>query len=134
MTTKLMLGGQGEERRPAHVPTGGGGVNLADQVLRQAAVEPHRPGVNDGDNANGARDMEDPQGRKLPNHFVRLMANLQDVRQLLAAHEQIAGAGRGRKRDVEVLNKSAIVLLVACWEVYVEDVVESALTVLMEGR
>ncbi|MHC9012566.1 HEPN domain-containing protein [Stenotrophomonas rhizophila] len=68
---------------------------------------------------------------KLPRHLQRFFDNLGDVRLLMEAHGQIAGAGRGRKRDVEVLNKSAIVFLVACWEVYVEDVIESALTLLM---
>ena len=53
--------------------------------------------------------------------------NLDEVRRLLEIHEVVAGSGRGRKHDVEVLNKSAIVLVVACWEAYVEDLAESAL-------
>ena len=36
-------------------------------------------------------------------------------------HTKIAGPTVGAKHNVEVLNKSAIVLLVACWEAYVED-------------
>lgn len=73
------------------------------------------------------------ESKRRPRHVERFSANLADVRSLMLAHEHIAGVGRGRKRDVEVLNKSAIIFLVACWEVYVEDVVESALTYLMDA-
>jgi len=41
-------------------------------------------------------------------------------------HTEIAGATKGRKYKVEVLNKSGIVLLVACWEAFVEDLAEVA--------
>jgi hypothetical protein len=51
---------------------------------------------------------------------------------LLAIHGKVAGKGRGRKYDVEVLNKSAIVLVVACWEAFVEDLAETALVTLID--
>lgn len=42
-------------------------------------------------------------------------------------HAKQGGSGPVRKRDVEVLNKSAIVLAVACWEAFVEDLAGIAL-------
>lgn len=50
----------------------------------------------------------------------------EDVTQLLDIHEQIGGTKRGR-RNLEVLNKSAIVLITAFWEAYCEDLAEEAL-------
>ena len=49
--------------------------------------------------------------------------NTNDVHSLLDFHEKKTGTGRGRRWEVEVLNKSAIVLLCASWEAYCEDVV-----------
>src|SRR5450759_106828 len=50
----------------------------------------------------------------------------EEVAQLTDIHEQISGKERGR-RHLEVLNKSAIVLLCAIWEAYCEDVADEAL-------
>lgn len=47
--------------------------------------------------------------------------NKADINQLWEIHEGFAGAGAGRKRDVEVLNRTAMVFITACWESYVED-------------
>jgi hypothetical protein len=52
--------------------------------------------------------------------------NLAEVRRLLAIHEQLGGATPGRKHNLEVLNKSGIVLLVACWEAFIEDLASDA--------
>lgn len=49
-----------------------------------------------------------------------------DVSHLLAIHETLSGTERGR-RDLDVLNKSAIVLLCAFWEAYCEDLADDAL-------
>ncbi len=59
--------------------------------------------------------------------LVRLRKNLEDVDRLLEIHGEIGGAGRGRKYGVEVLNKSAVVLICACWEAYNEDVCAEAI-------
>lgn len=64
---------------------------------------------------------------KAPVHLRNFLENIQEVSSLLDHHERIAGTGVGRKYDVEVINKSAIVLVVACWEAYVEDVASGAL-------
>ena len=49
-----------------------------------------------------------------------------DIKRLLALHTAEAGATRGRKYDVEVLNKSGVVLALACWEAFVEDCATAA--------
>ncbi len=49
-------------------------------------------------------------------------SNKADIDRLWAIHQDVAGAGPGRKHDVEVLNRAAIVFITACWESYVEDV------------
>lgn len=56
----------------------------------------------------------------------RLEKNIQEVKRLLEIHRQLAGDSPGRKYNVEVLNKSSIVLLVACWEAFVEDLAAAA--------
>lgn len=51
-----------------------------------------------------------------------------DVEQrLLELHKDKGGIAKGRRYGLEVLNKSAIVLLTACWEAYCEDVSAEAL-------
>ncbi|MBI2440940.1 MAG: hypothetical protein HYV35_06160 [Lentisphaerae bacterium] len=54
-----------------------------------------------------------------------------EVERLLEIHAKTVGKKKGRKYGVEVLNKSAIVLLVACWEAFVEDLAEDAFTILL---
>ncbi len=66
-----------------------------------------------------------------PDHVRRLVANLREVRRLTAIHTTVAGSGPGHKHDVEVLNKSAVVLLVACWEAFVEDLATVAFNELL---
>lgn len=65
--------------------------------------------------------------RSFPPHIEQLFANVDEVRQLLEIHAAVGGEGPGRRTNVEVLNKSAIVLVVACWEAYVEDLATFAL-------
>ncbi len=50
-------------------------------------------------------------------------ANRADVDRLMEVHGDISGGAPGRKYRVEVLNKSAIVLLCASWEAFCEDLV-----------
>ena len=66
-------------------------------------------------------------------HLTQFVDNLNEVGQLLEIHTKVAGAKPGRKYDVEVLNKSAVVLLVACWEAFVEDLAEAALRALVDN-
>ena len=46
-----------------------------------------------------------------------------DARRLLEIHEQATGAGAGRRRNVDVLNRSAMLLTVAAWEGFSEDAI-----------
>lgn len=67
-----------------------------------------------------------------PPHLREFLDNMREVNQLLSIHGNLVGKGPGRKRNVEVLNKSAIVLIVACWEAYVEDLVKTSLEFLVD--
>ncbi|MFE5775121.1 HEPN domain-containing protein [Brachybacterium sp. NPDC056505] len=49
--------------------------------------------------------------------------NSRDVDRLMEFHRNEGGSKKGRRWRLEVLNKSAIVLLCAAWEAYCEDVV-----------
>lgn len=53
--------------------------------------------------------------------------NCSDVRRLLEIHGDIAGDAPGRKYGVEVLNKSAVVLITSFWEAYCEDIAAEGL-------
>jgi RiboL-PSP-HEPN len=46
-----------------------------------------------------------------------------DIHRLVEIHSELGGSGQGRRYQVEVLNKSAIVLITAIWEAYCEDIV-----------
>jgi hypothetical protein len=61
-----------------------------------------------------------------PVHLKRLVDNAAEVARLSEIHKQVVGASPGRKYGVEVLNKSAIVLLVACWENFIEELATNA--------
>ena len=65
--------------------------------------------------------------RRLPKapHIDNLKKNLEEVNRLLEIHVDVSGSGPGRKRNVQVLNKSALIMLLACWESYVEDAAEN---------
>lgn len=62
---------------------------------------------------------------------LNLWKNLQEVNRLLEIHARVAGKKRGRKHNVAVLNKSAVVLLVACWEAFIEDLAEDAFSIML---
>lgn len=58
--------------------------------------------------------------------------NVNDVNRLLELHAKEGGKGKGRRYDLEALNKSAIVLITAFWEAYCEDIAEEALAHIIE--
>lgn len=60
-------------------------------------------------------------------------ANKIDIEQLWAIHEDYAGEGPGRKRGVEVPNRSAIIFVTACWESYIEDLAVEAFDFLLQN-
>lgn len=53
--------------------------------------------------------------------------NAEDIERLLDLHSEKGGSERGRRFGLEVLNKSAIVLITACWEAYCEDLAAEGL-------
>src|SRR3990172_7240471 len=61
-----------------------------------------------------------------PLHVRNFLSNISEIRRLVEIHDTIAGTGMGHKAGVEVLNKSAVVLLVACWEAFIEDLAAAA--------
>jgi hypothetical protein len=68
-----------------------------------------------------------------PTHVENVRLNFKELERLVSIHVEVAGAGPGYKSDVEVLNKSAIVLLVACWEAFVEDLVSFSFDFLLQN-
>jgi hypothetical protein len=69
----------------------------------------------------------------LPSPFDSLNANLGDVLKLEAIHTELTGDKRGRRFDVDVLNRSGVVLAVAAWESLVEDVAAGAFDHLLQN-
>ncbi|CAN5279796.1 hypothetical protein BH11PSE10_BH11PSE10_20970 [soil metagenome] len=57
--------------------------------------------------------------------------NSKDIAELRSIHQEISGQGAGRKYGVEVLNRSAVVFITACWESYVEDLATEAFDFLL---
>jgi hypothetical protein len=77
----------------------------------------------------GAEDMSKEE---FPKHINSLVDNTKEVNLLTDIHSKIAGKDPGRKTGVEVLNKSAVVLLVACWESYVEELAAHAFSIMLK--
>ena len=59
--------------------------------------------------------------RSSPSPASRWLENMADVRRLVEIHHQLTGDESGRRYGVEVLNKSAVVLITACLEALMED-------------
>lgn len=74
--------------------------------------------------------MSKSSNNSLPAHA--LNTNVKEVLNLLSIHSALAGKSPGRKHNVEILNKSAIVLTVACWEAFVEDCAQSSLDFMID--
>ncbi|MBL7205373.1 MAG: hypothetical protein ISS63_13770 [Desulfobacteraceae bacterium] len=59
-------------------------------------------------------------------------ANTKDIKRLLELHKKEGGIQKGRRYGLEVLNKSAIVLITAYWEAYCEDIAAEGLEHIIE--
>jgi hypothetical protein len=68
-----------------------------------------------------------------PPHVKNFFENTDEIENLSNIHTRIAGNARGRKTNVEVLNKSSIVLLTACWEYYIEDLLRESFKYILEN-
>jgi hypothetical protein len=66
-----------------------------------------------------------------PNHIKSFLENREEVKRLLNIHIKVAGTNRGPKTEVQVLHKSAIVLLTACWESYIETIITDSFDFLL---
>lgn len=60
------------------------------------------------------------------NAKIKFRKNSFDIYRLFTIRTGIPGSAPDRKYQVEVLNKSAFVFITACWESYIEDVVEES--------
>jgi len=60
------------------------------------------------------------------NHLANFEGNLLDVVRLIEIHRLLAGDRQGRRYGLECLNKSAIVLILATWEAFIEDLAQDA--------
>lgn len=60
------------------------------------------------------------------SHITNFEGNLSDVIRLLEIHRQLAGDRQGRRYGLECLNKSSIVLILATWEAFIEDLAQNA--------
>ncbi len=58
--------------------------------------------------------------------LTRLQSRLVDARRLVEIHEECTGQNRGRRVGYDALNRSAIILAVAAWEGFVEDLLKTA--------
>jgi RiboL-PSP-HEPN len=67
-----------------------------------------------------------------PIHFDNLNSNVKEVLRLIAIHTKMTGTGRGRRHNVAILNTSGIVMMVSCWEAFVEDLASHAFTWLLD--
>lgn len=63
---------------------------------------------------------------------IALEKNLEDIKRLVDLHTMVGGTGKGRRHGLEVLNKSAVVLLTSFWEAYCEDLAAEALNHLVK--
>lgn len=59
--------------------------------------------------------------RKQYDTIAMLELRLADANRLIGIHANMTGTGPGRRYEVDVLNRSAIILAVAAWESFVED-------------
>lgn len=55
------------------------------------------------------------------NTLKQLEMRLSDANRLISIHVEMTGDGPGRRYEVDVLNRSAVILAVAAWESFVED-------------
>lgn len=67
-----------------------------------------------------------------PIHFDNLNSNVKEVLRLVEIHAKMTGTAPGRRHNVAILNKSGIVLIVSCWEAFVEDLAAHAFSWLLD--
>src|SRR3989338_4211996 len=68
---------------------------------------------------------------KFPQHIELIAENTLEVSRLVQIHITLTGKKGGRRSGVEVLNKSGVVLLIACWEAFIEEASRQAFKFLL---
>jgi hypothetical protein len=68
-----------------------------------------------------------------PSHVASLVSNTDEVDRLMTIHEVFTEGAPGKPPNLEVIHKSAVVLVIACWEAYVEDLAKNAYEALMNA-
>lgn len=61
----------------------------------------------------------------------KLIENLGDVERLQSLHSTVGGNSKGRRWNVECLNKASLVLICGAWEAYLEDLCEECANFLL---
>lgn len=64
--------------------------------------------------------------------FELFFTNLTDTQRLLEIHQQLGGDGPGRRHRLEALNKSAIVLMCAAFEAFIETLATQSFSSLVD--
>ena len=58
--------------------------------------------------------------------IIRLHERLTDARRLIEIHEECTGLNPGRRAGYDALNRSTVILAIAAWEGFIEDLLKSA--------
>ena len=67
----------------------------------------------------------------IPNHFKPFGDNLDILDELIGTHKKLTGDAAGRRRDTNAINRASVVLLVASWETYVENLAKNSFNFLL---
>jgi len=62
---------------------------------------------------------------------MRFSENKKDIEILWHIYAEVSGSGTGRKKRADVVTRSAIIFISACWESYIEDVAVEAFDYLL---
>src|SRR5687767_6436538 len=73
-----------------------------------------------------------PKFASFPEHLRRLILNTEEVTILVDIHSALARK-ETRTSQWAVLHKSAVILLVACWEAFIEDLAQAAFEAMLDG-
>ena len=71
--------------------------------------------------------------KEFPSHIISLYENWNEILNLVEIQEERPLKGTAFQKRIDVLNKAAIVLLVASWEAFVEDLAKNAFDHLIEN-
>jgi len=74
------------------------------------------------------------KGFSMPSQaYLHFAENKKDIEMIWHIYAEVVGSGKSKLRRVDVLNRSAIVFISACWESYVEDVATESFDFMIEN-